>query len=524
VIDLLADEPMVLLGTVLVVGALIGSIRIRGVSLGPAGALFAGLAASAIDDRLVIASTVGIVGLSLFTYCVGLSTGADFVRGFRRTVPLMGAVAGAMLALALAAGLLGDVFGLARATTAGTYAGALTNTPALAGAQSLLPTAERATPVVGYALAYPFGVVGMLLAVVISGRLKRSSAETDPSAAGLSSMTVRVGDGRPASVGALSQQLGVDAVVARLQRDDRQWVPDDDDRLQRNDVLAVTCRSDRCETVAAIIGNRLTTNLADSRRELDFRRMVVSNNAIVGRSISELGFGSQFGATITRVRRGRNDMLATPDLVLEPGDRVRVVAPPHSMDAVASRLGDDEHRVSEFSPPGFTLGLFIGLLVGVIPVPIPNVGDVSLGAAGGPLIIGLILGWRHRSGPLVWQVPHGVSVTLRQLGSMIFLAMAGTSGGAALRVALQSREALTIGALGLVITTLSAAAVLTIASMSGLDSASTAGLLAGAQTQPAVLAFGAERTSSPRLMMHYAIATPVAMVVKIVAAQLLVLL
>jgi putative transport protein len=517
VINLLADEPMVLLGTVLVAGALLGAIRVRGISVGPAGALFAGLAASAVDGRLVIPSIVGLVGLSLFTYCIGLSTGGDFVRTLRRALPLMASIAVVMLALAALARGLGSVFDLGRAQTAGMYAGALTNTPALAGAQSLLPEAERSAPVVGYALSYPFGVVGMLIAVAVSNRFKRPDLPVDAPALGLASMTVRVGEDRAPSVAALARQLGEGVVITRIQRDDHQWVPKPDDELLANDVLAVTCRPDRADVVAAIVGRRLPINLTDSRRELDFRRIVISNNAIVGLPISALDLTERFGATVTRVRRGRHETLATPDFVLEPGDRVRVVAPPQTMDAVAQSLGDDEQRVAEFSPPGFTLGLFLGLLVGVIPVTIPGVGEVALGAAGGPLVIGLILGWRHRTGPLIWQVPHGVSVTLRQLGSLLFLGMAGTSGGAALRSAFGRSEALTIAAL-------SAAAVLTIARLHHLDAPAAAGLLAGAQTQPAVLAFANERTSSPRLMVHYAVATPVAMVVKIVAAQLLVLL
>jgi AspT/YidE/YbjL antiporter-like protein len=174
VIDLLAEEPLVLLATVLAMGAIIGSVSIRGVSIGPAGALFAGLVASAIDDRLVIPSIVGFVGLALFTYCVGLAAGPHLSRFLRPSLPVLGLVALLLGALAPVAALIGYVFGLPRAETAGLYAGSLTNTPALAAAQSLLEADERGLPVVGYALAYPYGVVGMLLAVVVTGRCRAS--------------------------------------------------------------------------------------------------------------------------------------------------------------------------------------------------------------------------------------------------------------------------------------------------------------------------------------------------------------
>jgi putative transport protein len=171
VTDLLADEPMLLLAAVLSVGAVLGAVRVHGVSIGPAGALFAGLAASAIDDRLVIPSIVGIVGLSLFTYCVGLAAGPELQRSLRQSVPLLGLVVVLLAALAPVAAVIGNLLGLARAETAGLYAGSLTNTPALAAAQALLEPAERGQPVVGYALAYPFGVLGMLAAIIIAAAM-----------------------------------------------------------------------------------------------------------------------------------------------------------------------------------------------------------------------------------------------------------------------------------------------------------------------------------------------------------------
>ena len=133
-------------------------------------------------------------------------------------------------------------------------------------------------------------------------------------------------------------------------------------------------------------------------------------------------------------------MLANLDLVLEPGDRVRVVAPPDKMALIAQELGDNERRVSEFHPRGFSIGLLLGLLLGQVPIPLPGIGTLELGSAGGPLLVGLVLGWRERTGPLVWQAPHGVSFTLRQLGSLLFFGMAGTSGGAALRSAIASGD------------------------------------------------------------------------------------
>jgi putative transport protein len=522
-IDLLADEPVVLLGLVLAIGAVIGAVSVRGVSIGPAGALFAGLAASAIDARLVIPSIVGVVGLALFTYCVGLAAGPQLSRFLRPSLPVLGLVALVLGALAPVAALLGDLFGLPRAETAGLYAGSLTNTPALAAVQSLLDADERGVPVVGYALTYPFGVIGMLVAVMLAARAVPPATDGDTLGAELQSITVRVGTGRRMTVDDLHARHDHDIRVSRVQRDDRQFVPARADWLEPGDVVAVTCPVQRVNAVIAGLGNRQAAQLTDDRSRLDFRRMVVSNPDVVGRPLASLRLTHRHGATITRVRRGETDLLADLDMVLEPGDRVRVVAPPDRMGLIAHELGDNERRVSEFHPRGFTIGLLLGLLAGLVPLPVPGFGTIELGSAGGPLLVGLVLGWRERTGPLVWQAPHGVSFTLRQLGSLLFLGMAGTSGGAALRAAIEAGGAWKPLVAGLVITSLSAGALIAIGRWRDLGPASTSGLLAGAQTQPAVLSFATERTSDPALDLTYALVLPAAMVTKIIAAQLLLL-
>jgi putative transport protein len=523
VLDLLAEEPIVLLGVVLAVGAILGSVSVKGVSIGPAGALFAGLAASAIDDRLVIPSIVGFVGLTLFTYCVGLAAGPELSRFLRPSLPVLGMVALLLGALAPVAALLGHLLGLPRAETAGLYAGSLTNTPALAAAQSLLEPDERGLPVVGYALTYPYGVLGMLVAVIVTSRLVPPAPRADARGGALQNVSVRVGAGRGQRVEELMARHGNEVRVSRVQRGDDQFVPARADRIEPGDVVAVTCPVARVNALIAGLGDRSPAQLTDDRSRLDFRRMVVSNNDVVGRPLASLRLTARHGATITRIRRGQTDLLADLDMVLEPGDRVRVVAPPDAMAAIARELGDNERRVSEFHPRGFTIGLLIGLAVGLVPIPVPGVGTIELGSAGGPLIVGLVLGWRERTGPLVWQAPHGVSFTLRQLGSLLFLGMAGTSGGAALRDALSGGGAWKPFVAGLVITSLSAAVLIGIGRWRQLGPASTSGLVAGAQTQPAVLAFATERTADPTLDLTYALVLPAAMVTKIVAAQLLLL-
>ncbi len=523
VTDLLADEPLVLLFAVLAVGAVLGALSFRGVSIGPAGALFAGLGASALDERLVIPSIVGLVGLALFTYCVGLAAGPELQRSVRSSLPLLGVVVVLLGALAPLSLLIGKFLDLGRAEISGLYAGSLTNTPALAAAQALVDPADRSLPVVGYALSYPFGVLGMLAAIVVASRIVPSRSDAAGSGQ-LQSVTVRVGIGRKQIVGDLYDQYDGAIRVSRVQRGEQIFVPARDDSITTGDLIAVTSPSDLVETLIVSLGDRPLSQLTDDRSRLDFRRMVVSNPDIVGVPLWKLRLTARRGATVTRIRRGETDMLAHLDSVLEPGDRVRVVAPPGQMEDIARELGDNERRVAEFHPRGFSIGLLLGLLVGLVPIPVPGVGAIELGSAGGPLLVGLLLGWRERTGPLVWQAPHGVSLTLRQLGSLLFLGMAGTSGGAALRSALASGDGFRPMLGGVVITSLSAIVLIAVGRRWKLGPAATAGLLSGAQTQPAALAFAAERTADPQLDLTYALVLPVAMVTKIIAAQLLIII
>jgi putative transport protein len=525
-IELFVDEPLLLLGVVLALGGFVGAIKVRGVSLGPAGALIVGFVVSGVDDRITIDPLAGALGLSLFTFTVGLSSGPALVSSFRSNVRLILGI-GAVLALsaAVAAGV-GSVLGLDRGVTAGMYAGSLTNTPALAAATDALPPGEADQAVVGYALAYLLGVVGMLIAVVIAqATARRVPKPEDADRPGrLINVTARVApDSELRSVDDLHRRFPGQVRASRIRRDGITRIATHAALLEPGDLVALACDERVRDIVTDAIGAPSPVVLTDDRSALDFRRIVVSSSGLVGREIRELDLESRHAATITRVRRGDIDLVATDDLVLEPGDRVRVVGPSLALVAVAKELGDSERRVGEFEAPGFMIGLVLGLAVGLIEIPVPGLGDVRLGTAGGPLVVGLLLGHLQRTGPLVWQLPHGANLTLRQLGAILFLAVVGIRSGPILVDALQTSVGPKVVFGGAIVTSVTAVAVVLLCRFEGLGGDRTAGVLAGAQTQPAVLAFAVGRTDDPRVPLGYALATPIAMVVKIVMAQVLAL-
>ena len=523
-IDLLAETPVLLVFVVLAVGAALGAVKVRGVSLGPAGALFAGLALSAVDDRLAIAELVGIIGLALFTYTIGLASGPVFFSSIRAQGRIIGVVALVLVVVALCARAMSTVFDLGSGVGAGLFAGSLTNTPALAAAVEALDGSTE--PVVGYSVAYPIGVLGMIVAAGWALRVGRNRPLPDDHVrpADLATVTLEVRDGASVTVRELVDRFAGRAVFARIERDGVQFVPSADVVVQPGDLVSVAAHDEVIPELVAVVGGRVSLQLSDNRSHLDMRRMVVSDRRLTGRRLADLDLYARYGAVATRVRRGDVDLLAHDDVTVLPGDRLRVVAPRDQMSGIAAYLGDSERRIAEIDALGFMVGITVGIALGLVKVPILG-GNFSLGNAGGPLVVGLLLGRLERTGSIVWQPPYGANLALRQFGTILFLGTVGSRSGGALADALGSRRgaSLVISAVVLV----SVAAMLTIVigrSLLRLGGARLAGVLAGVETQPAVLAFAAEQSSDDRVSTSYALVFPVAMLVKILLAQLLILL
>jgi putative transport protein len=520
-IDLLVDHPVTLLFVVLAGGAALGAVKVKGVSLGPAGALFAGLALSAIDERLAVPEVIGSVGLALFTYGIGLSSGPQFFSSFRAQARTLGVVSLCLVIAAAAVQLLGTLFSISQGTAAGLFAGSLTNTPALAAARDALDGSTE--PVVGYSMAYPVGVIGMILAAGWALRRAREAPNADDLDVPLTlgSRTIRVGPGPHPRL----RELGATAAVfARVERDGEQLVPGPDFEVRDGDFVSVTAPLGVLDEVTARLGHSVVSQLSHDRSRLDMRRIVVSARQITGRRLGDLELHHRFGAVATRVRRGDVDLLAHDDLTLQPGDRVRVVAPREHMVEIGRLLGDSERRVGEFDALGYTFGLAIGTLLGLVEVPLGGGASFALGIAGGPLVVGLVLGRLERTGPITWQPPFGVGMSIRQLGTILFLGTVGSRSGSALLDALSSRQGIKLAAAAVLVVALTATVfVFSCRHLLGLGGARLAGAIAGLETQPAVLAFANEQADDDRVNTAYALVFPVAMLLKIVLAQLLAL-
>lgn len=536
-VELLVENPLLLFFLVASVGYLLGEVRLPGgFRLGLAAVLFTGLGAGALDPRLKIPDFAYHLGLVLFVYNIGLASGPSFFASLKRQgLRLNGLAAGVLL---LAAGLtagLGAALDLAPPVYAGLFTGATTNTPALANLLQRLEDAGEATlaqPVVGYSVAYPVGVVGALLAIFLAQRLWRVDYRAE--AAGLRDLggsreplargTVRVL--RPNPEGTPTADLvrdgGWRVVLGRFRHAGEVRIASAETALQPGDVVTVTGTPAEVDAVAAFLGEPCDDPLAADRREYDIRRMFVSEPKVAGRRLRDLNLQDRFDAVITRLRRGDVDVVPDGATVLEVGDRVRVLAPRARLDALSRFFGDSYRGVSEFDVVSFGLGIALGLLLGAVPFPLPGGGTFRLGFAGGPLVVGLLLGRVGRTGPILWNVPYAANLALRQLGIVLFLAGVGTRSGWAFAETFGASGGLALLGAGALVTCAAALATLVVGyKLLGVPMGVLVGVLAGIQTQPAVLSFASEQADNDLPSVGYATVYPAATLAKILLAQLL---
>lgn len=532
-IELLAASPLLLLFTVAALGFLLGRVELRGFGLGVSAVLFVGLGVGSLDPSLRLPDFVVLFGLVTFVYVIGLTSAPGFFAALRRR-----GVQAALLAvgtLVLAAGLvavLGSWLGLPAPTLAGVFAGSSTNTPALAAVIDALGGADAgAGPVVGYSLTYPFGVLGALLVIALAPRLLKVdlaaevvSPEDAPGVgARIETRTVVVDRELPEmSVGFLRERLALRVAFGRLRRDGKVAVVTDAVVLHQGDHVSLVGEPAALDEAVAKLGTVVDEHLELDRSVVDFRRIVVSSAKVVERPLRELELDERFGAVVTRLRRGDVELVPTDDTHLELGDAVRVVAPREQLAAVSRFLGDSHRALAEIDVISFSLGIGLGLVLGQLPIPLPGGGTFSLGFAGGPLIAGLLLGRIGRTGRLVWTLPYAASLTLRQVGLVLFLAGVGTRSGWAFGEALREGHVLPVVLLGMLATVTTALVVLYVGhKLLKIPAGLVVGMIAGIQTQPADLAFAIERTRNEVPSAGYAAVYPVATVVKIVLAQLL---
>jgi putative transport protein len=540
-IEILLKNPLLYLFAVAAVGYPIGRIKVFGVSLGVAAVLFTGLGFGSLHPDLKLPEIIYVLGLVLFVYTVGLASGPAFAASFKRDGARNNLFAVGILVFATGLTfLLAKIAGIKPTLAAGMFAGSLTNTPAIAGVlETIKSYADKSTmdallsePVIAYSITYPIGVVGVLLAITVaqrlfkvdykadSARVKHMSGSTEP----LVTRTILVTREEAArdTVRGLFAKHKWNAVMGRVKHGGHMMVVTGGSTLAVGDLVAVVGTQEELPNITAFLGEPSAEHIERDKSEVEVRRIFVSNTQIEGRQLRHLKVDELFGAVVTRLRRGDVDMLVSGSTTLEPGDRVRVVARRETMGEVSAFFGDSYRAVSEMDIMTFSLGLAVGLAIGIAPIPMPGGVTVKLGFAGGPLIVGLILGVTGRTGNMVWTIPYSVNMTLRQIGLVLFLAGVGTKAGYGFSHTMASGGGFHIFFAGAAITFITASLTLFIGyKLLNIPFCILTGMVAGLQTQPAILGFALEQSKNDLPNVGYSSVYPTATILKILLAQAL---
>ena len=537
-IESFIQSPLLLLFTVIAIGYGVGEVRIRGFKLGVAAVLFVGLGFGALSPELTVPQFIIFLGLSIFVYTVGLSSAPAFFASFRRHgfKDVYFATFTVLLSAAMAYGI-GELLGFDAALTGGLYAGASTNTPALAGLLDAIQKGADAgavegfseQAVVGYSLAYPMGVLGVMLALFALQKMlgidyraeENELQKTYPLGEKLTSKTfvVEHPDVVGRSLREFRQLFPAGVVFGRIRHDGETTLSNWDTVPQLGDLLVLVGTNESITAVASRIGPVAGEQLSYDRSVFDVRRLFISNDEIAGKTIASLNLQERFNLLITRVQRGDMDLLAGGDTVLELGDRILMVAHRDDLPGIFKVFGNSYEALARVNLLSFGMGIALGLLLGMVSITLPGGYGFSLGFAGGPLIVALILGQLRRTGPIVWTLPYGANLTLRQVGLIFLLAGIGIRSGQTFFQTLQTELGYQVFLAGGVIAILSTVATLLIGFKLLKIPFSFLGGMVG--SQPAVLDFAVEQAGNKYPTIGYTRMLPVVLIGKILAVQVL---
>jgi putative transport protein len=536
-VELLTESSLLLLFLVLAVGAPLGKIKIAGVNLGIVSILFTGLAFGALSPTIKLPAIVYEIGLVLFIYCIGISSGEQFFgnlkkKGWRESSLAFGTI---LFAFTLVL-LLGSLSSLKPLNLAGLFAGSLTNTPSLAASLEFIkattPVAliesALAEPVVAYSVCYPMGVLGMILAILLFQKIFKTSLRANSQlteSEKLTNATVVVSNERMGglTIRQIIDNHNLNVVFGRLKRGDTSSLALETLSPMVGDLMTIVGKPAEVEKAIALLGHRSEINLEMDHQQLDMRRVFVSNHDLIGQSLRDLNLPHTMGVIITRIRRGDNDILPNADTTLQFGDRVRILTGRSELAEASKFFGDSYAAQSQIDILTLGLGVAAGFFLGMIPIPLPGGVILKLGIAGGPLIVALVLGYVNRVGKLVFVMPYSSNNTIQQLGLVLFLAGVGTRSGYAFRETItQSDEGITFFSLGVALTITIGFIFLFIGHwFLKIPYPKLAGMLAGLQTQPAVLAFVNEQAKSEQPNIGYSSVFPIATLSKIILVQVL---
>ncbi len=530
---------------VIAVGVLLGKIKFAGVSLGVTFVLFAGILAGhfGFTGNVPILNFIQDFGLILFVFCIGLQVGPSFFSSFKKGGITMNMIAVGIILLNIAVALfLYYILGgrIELPMMVGILYGAVTNTPGLGAANEALTQIHYHGPEIamGYACAYPLGVIGIIGSIIAIRYLCRvnlkkeddelkQQEEANPH---LKPHMMHLRLQNSALEGKTLSQVHTflvrDFVCSRLLHNGHVSIPKGDTELHVGDQLFVVCAEDDAEPIIAFIGPKIEVDWEKQDTPMVSRRILVTQPDVNGKTLGQMHFSSMYGVNVTRVNRSGMDLFASRNLTLQVGDRVMVVGPQDAVDRVAAKMGNSLKRLDHPNIVTIFVGIFIGILFGSLPVMIPGMPTpIKLGLAGGPLIVAILIGRFGYKVKLVTYTTMSANLMLREIGLVLFLASVGIkAGGNFVQTVVEGDGLLYVGC-GFLITVIPLLIMGIIARLRfKINYFTLMGLIAGSNTDPPALAYSNQASGNDAPAVGYSTVYPLSMFLRILAGQSLILI
>ncbi|EFO1631724.1 putative transporter [Escherichia coli] len=539
-----------ILALVAVVGLFIGNVKFRGIGLGIGGVLFGGIIVGHFVSQagMTLSSDMLHViqefGLILFVYTIGIQVGPGFFASLRVSGLRLNLFAVLIVIIGgLVTAILHKLFDIPLPVVLGIFSGAVTNTPALGAGQQILR--DLGTPMemvdqmgMSYAMAYPFGICGILFTMWMLRVIFRVNVETEAQqhessrtngGALIKTINIRVENPNLHDLAIKDVPIlnGDKIICSRLKREETLKVPSPDTIIQLGDLLHLVGQPADLHNAQLVIGQEVDTSLSTKGTDLRVERVVVTNENVLGKRIRDLHFKERYDVVISRLNRAGVELVASGDISLQFGDILNLVGRPSAIDAVANVLGNAQQKLQQVQMLPVFIGIGLGVLLGSIPVFVPGFpAALKLGLAGGPLIMALILGRIGSIGKLYWFMPPSANLALRELGIVLFLSVVGLKSGGDFVNTLVNGEGLSWIVYGALITAVPLITVGILARMlAKMNYLTMCGMLAGSMTDPPALAFANNlHPTSGAAALSYATVYPLVMFLRIITPQLLAVL
>lgn len=548
--NLLFDENSIahivlLYSFVIAVGVLLGKIKFFGVSLGVTFVLFTGIVCGhfGLTGNTQILTFLQDFGLILFVFCIGLQVGPSFFSSFKKGGIAMNLVAMGIVALniAVAVALYYGLNGwIELPMMVGILCGAVTNTPGLGAANEALSQLNYNGPQIamGYACAYPLGVLGIIGSIIAIRyicqiNLKKEEEDIAKEEAANPHLTPRMMHlevHNEALAGKTLLQvrdfMGRDFVCSRILQNGHVSIPNRDTVFHLGDQLFVVCAEDDAEAIIAFIGPKIEVDWEKQDTPMVSRRILITQPKMNGKQLGEFHFSSMYGVNVTRVNRSGMDIFASRNLTLQVGDRVMVVGPQDAVERVANLMGNSLKRLDHPNIVTIFVGIFLGIFFGSLPIAFPGIPTpVKLGLAGGPLIVSILIGRFGYKLKLVTYTTMSANLMLREIGIALFLASVGIKAGANFVNTVVDGDGLLYVGCGFLITVIPLLIMGAVARWHyKMNYFMLMGLIAGSNTDPPALAYSNQTAGNNAPAVGYSTVYPVSMFLRILTAQLLILI